>query len=252
MNGLPQFGLNPFLTYPPPSTAFSIFPSGMFTTPYPFLFPLPPIDTSKMLATWEQLKFNSFFDEQPLDLSMDRRRSDGDNLENEYIDVTGIDDENGEYPLNLTMTSTVVRPTAVYVQNFELPGGTLLSPPNQQQGTLFKDNLHPSGPFKCVRNNEMVKQEVKSSIEDTPPDQEIGTTKKFDGSSKTTENKHYCKICDKGFAKAANLKRHLKIHTTGQTSLKCPSCERQFSTSFRLLRHIKSQHKVNVELPEKK
>ncbi|KAH7339428.1 hypothetical protein B0J17DRAFT_569691 [Rhizoctonia solani] len=43
-----------------------------------------------------------------------------------------------------------------------------------------------------------------------------------------TARPHVCELCDSGFARAHDLKRHLETHK-GERPHKCPNCQRSFS-----------------------
>ncbi|KEP53259.1 C2H2-type zinc-finger protein, partial [Rhizoctonia solani 123E] len=52
-----------------------------------------------------------------------------------------------------------------------------------------------------------------------------------------TARPHVCELCDSGFARAHDLKRHLETHK-GERPHKCPNCQRSFSRKDAVQRHI--------------
>ena len=56
------------------------------------------------------------------------------------------------------------------------------------------------------------------------------------------ENKYWCEICEKGFAKKSNLLSHIGLHDKSVRKHKCPECTDTFAWKSSLNRHVERQH----------
>ncbi|KAJ3487867.1 hypothetical protein NLI96_g3239 [Meripilus lineatus] len=65
------------------------------------------------------------------------------------------------------------------------------------------------------------------------------------GGRDTTNFRHFCPVCDKGFKRAYNMRTHQEIHRTNRVKpWKCPveDCQRAFARKHDLKRHIQALH----------
>ncbi|KDN44475.1 hypothetical protein RSAG8_05522, partial [Rhizoctonia solani AG-8 WAC10335] len=123
------------------------------------------------------------------------------------------------------------------------PSSRYAPPPNSRAEStrpvlppiLYSEDV-TSGPWTSERPTNLV-GESSTPIIRYPSGIPPGRPSPFAPPGPLTARPHVCELCDSGFARAHDLKRHLETHK-GDRPHKCPNCQRSFSRKDAVQRHI--------------
>ncbi|CAE6440092.1 unnamed protein product [Rhizoctonia solani] len=123
------------------------------------------------------------------------------------------------------------------------PSSRYAPPPDSRAETTrpvlpptFDSEAVSNGPWPAERPTNLV-GESSTPIIRYPSGIPPGRPSPFAPPGPLTARPHVCELCDSGFARAHDLKRHLETHK-GERPHKCPNCQRSFSRKDAVQRHI--------------